>query len=239
MVIILCRIVLIEMAQKKSAPLYLINRDFVYQPQEKNWWWRHGSLIHEALVTPNLKMQNCATGLMVVELMKSQLPVSRAQINTGLKQAQLVGRRQFLRQPFPCWLDVAHNEQSVAWLVDGIRSLPKKGVVRAVFSMLKDKNINGAVSQLIPWVDEWYIAPLPTPRTSSLEELQHCLVAQSAKACYAFDSVAEAVKQAVFQSDQARDCLVVLGSFYTVAAATASLVDTDHLAVVTEEERAQ
>ncbi len=225
---------LVKVACEKSAPLHLIDRDFVYSSEATHWSWQSGGLSYQYLPVPNLKMQNCASSLMAIDLMRPQLPVSKADISAGLKKAVLIGRRQFLSQPFSCWLDVAHNAQSVAYLVDAIASFPREGVVRAVFSMLKDKNIAAAVSKLIPWVDEWYIAPLPTPRALPVGELSDCLVAQSAKACYAFDSIADAVSAAVSQINPEKDCLVVFGSFYTVAEAT-NLVNSGYPAIIKKE----
>ncbi|MNO01516.1 bifunctional folylpolyglutamate synthase/ dihydrofolate synthase [compost metagenome] len=66
-------------------------------------------------------------------------------------------------------------------------------------------------------VAQWAVAPLPTPRSRSTEELQAALQARGASAS-GWSSVAAALDALAGQASEA-DEILVFGSFYTAAEA--------------------
>lgn len=185
------------------------------------WRWQSAQRCYENLPALSLKHQNAATSLMVVELCQDRLPVSLVDLRRGLKSASLAGR--FEKMPAPgkgdCYLDVAHNPESARWLAELWRKIPVRGKRIAVFAMLRDKDIAETVRSLLHYVDSWYLATLSVPRGAAAEDLQAILSMQGVVNCYSFPTVEHALQAAIAGADRELDCILIFGSFYTVAAA--------------------
>ncbi|MOA34935.1 Bifunctional protein FolC [compost metagenome] len=86
-----------------------------------------------------------------------------------------------------------------------------------MFGLLGDKDLAGVIEPLLGVVAQWAVAPLPTPRSRSAEELQAALQARSASASV-WPSVAAALDAQAGQAAE-DDEILVFGSFYSVAVA--------------------
>lgn len=205
-------------ADEMSLPFYLMNRDFTYEKHEKTWSWSSRTTSYKSLPLPSLKLQNAASSLMAIELLQPLLPVNRLQIEQGLKSATLPGRIEQRTKPVNFLLDVAHNPHSARWLAKQLQEMPVGGKTRAVFAMLKDKDISSTARCMLSVIDEWYVAGLNAMRGASSTEIHACLTEEEVRICYSFDSVEEALKEAIIGT-ALEDRIVVFGSFHTVAAA--------------------
>jgi dihydrofolate synthase/folylpolyglutamate synthase len=92
-----------------------------------------------------------------------------------------------------------------------------------VIAMLADKPVAAVINILRPQVDAWYSAGLDhigrgMTSTVLAEMIQHALVDAGDAKLYASDTVVEACAAALRDASP-EDRIVVVGSFYTVAAA--------------------
>lgn len=207
---------LLKEAQLLQAPIFQFMKDFSIIKYEKTWKWQGPKIHYDALPLPRLKIQNVATSLMVVTYLQNRLPVKKFAIIAGIQKASLPGRIERLEQPFSVIFDVAHNPQSAHYLAEQIYCSSHSGRTFAVVGMLKDKNILGTFSPLLPCIDYWYVGDIGGIRGALGENLLKTLKAEGVKNCYNFTSIKEAFKNAIAQC-QKQDRIVVFGSFYAVA----------------------
>ncbi|MCF6337032.1 MAG: bifunctional tetrahydrofolate synthase/dihydrofolate synthase [Gammaproteobacteria bacterium] len=223
---------LLSVAESLEVPLSLLGQDFfVERPDEQGvdglWSWCDSQHRFENLPLPALagdfQLNNAAGVLAVLAAVNAEFPVDVAAIAQGLQSVSLPGRFQVLPGVPLHIFDVAHNAQSARALADNLVRQDCQGRTFAVLGMLADKDIDTVVAQLRWVVDYWYLAPLPVPRSASAEQLRAALLAGPAEipvgnvSIDIFVDVAEAY-QAALAASTAKDCIVVTGSFYTVAA---------------------
>jgi dihydrofolate synthase/folylpolyglutamate synthase len=82
--------------------------------------------------------------------------------------------------------------------------------------MLNDKDLNAVVKQLKPWVAGWYIAPVDDPRSYTNDQMKQVLSDESVDQVSCHSSIKEAF-EAARESTLEADCMLVCGSFFTVA----------------------
>ena len=214
----------IQVADETGARLLCLGRDFDYQlmpdHQPDQWRWQGQQSRRNSLPLPALRgdvqVQNAAVALAVLEQLDARIPVDQQAVRSGLIGVQLAGRFQLLPGEVEIILDVAHNPESVAVLLENLQTHPLTGRTRAVFSLLADKDVGVMIELLVKQVDDWYIAPLNVPRAMSCPELQDELQKAGARHITTCESVASACHSARAEA-LAGDRIVVCGSFYTVA----------------------
>lgn len=209
----------IQTALEKNCNVYRLNREFSYKTDEKHWHWQGPQQQYQQLPKPMLKIQNVATALMALNCLKDDLPVADKFIYDTLKNTKFNGRFHLVDKPKPIIFDVAHNPQAGHWLAQQLQDSPPKGRTLSVLAMLGDKAIGETTQALSNCVEQWYVAGLaPLPRAINAAETYTQLGPQIQKNCYTFDSVAQALSQAMTDC-RAGDRIVVWGSFHTVAQA--------------------
>jgi dihydrofolate synthase / folylpolyglutamate synthase len=206
----------LQTAKTLSAPLYLVAKDFNYLAGDTSFTWQSRTQTLNNLPLPQLPLANAATALMVVELLKATLPVKLDALQLGLKNAFLLGRWQRLHLPREVIIDVAHNPGAAELLAQRLQAEPRTGKVRAVFSMLQDKDIGATVKPLLSLIDVWYVAAVSSKRAASVELLMQTLDALFVKNVYNCQKVSTALEKALAESEPG-DTIIVFGSFYAVA----------------------
>lgn len=218
---------LVNHAAALGAPLYVLGRDFSYESDQTAWTWRgpqaavRGGLSHPQMRGAR-QLHNAAAAVMVLELLKSQLPVPQSALRQGLVDAFLPGRFQVLPIQPTTILDVAHNPAAAATLAESLRHHPCEGRTLAVFAMLGDKDMVSVVRALDEQIDEWHCAPLDVPRGASALQLAAVLdAAQPRGLVHMHPAVRDAFLSARARA-QSQDRIIVFGSFYTVSTLLAS-----------------
>lgn len=190
--------------------LYARNRDWWYTLENNGWrWWDRYIELH-GLPIPLVPLENAATALATVRHLPFNLretSVRQALINTSLP-----GRLQVIGQQPLRILDVAHNPHAASYLSKYLLTLAPQGKVRAVVGMLADKDIAGTLACLRNQVDFWYCANLDDYRAASAAQLAAYLDSTTQQ----FTDVKSAWRQAL-QEATLEDCILVFGSFHTVA----------------------
>jgi dihydrofolate synthase / folylpolyglutamate synthase len=215
---------LLEHAREIGAHVHLVDRDFGYVPgavQWQFWDWRGK---RDGLPLPALRgicqLSNASAALAALDSLRDRLPVDMGAIRRALVEVELPGRFQVLPGRPLVILDVAHNPDAALRLAENLRRLDRGGRKLAVFSMLKDKDIEGVVAATSDQIDEWFIAPLPGPRGADLERVRRAF--DGSATVHELASVDMALHRAR-ESAGVDDKILVFGSFYTVADALRAL----------------
>jgi len=209
-------------AREIGADLMVIDRDFGYVAEAQQWrYWgpagrRHG-LPYPAL-RGVFQLSNAAACLTALDSLRGSLPVTAQDLRGGLLQAEVAGRFQVLPGRPLVILDVAHNPHAARALAANLASMPAGGRTLAVFSMLKDKDINGVVAAVKAHVAHWFLASAGGARGASAAFLAAALARAGVTApADEFPDVV-AAWHAACESAADNDKIIVFGSFLTVAA---------------------
>ncbi len=169
------------------------------------------------------QLDNAATAIMVLVALKDRLVLSAEHYAAGLRSARLPGRFEYLGDRPQIVVDVAHNTQAVSALCAQLQASPCAGKTRVVIAMLADKPVAAVVDLLRPLTDVWYSAGLDSvgrgmAATTLAGMIQHAL-ADAGDAKLHVSNTVEKACAAALQDASPEDRIVVMGSFYTVAAA--------------------
>jgi len=213
-------------ASQIGAQLLVQGREFGYEAQPRQWrYWGPGGERH-GLPYPALRgryqLANAAACLAALDVLRPRLPVSAADVRTGFLTTENPGRFQVLPGRPLVVLDVAHNPHAAGVLAETLRELPAAGRRIAVFSMLRDKDIDGVIAAVKDAFDEWFVAGIEGPRGTEAARLRERLQALGVTAPVAESgSIAQAYAQACERATE-NDKIVAFGSFYTVAGVMAA-----------------
>ncbi|UAA40377.1 bifunctional tetrahydrofolate synthase/dihydrofolate synthase [Paraneptunicella aestuarii] len=205
-------ITLIDEVERLGVEAWWQNRDFQMIQNELNCWeWHHGDKHLVGMPQPSIPRMNIGTALAVADMLGWELDNSLAQ--HVCRNTHLPGRFQIISQQPLTVLDVAHNPQATEYLKYKLMPIVR-GNLHLVVGMLSDKD---AKSSLQPFIDlgaRWYIAPLPTPRSTDPQVLAEQLPgSEKVKLCESVAQAYEMAQKAAFDDD----CILVFGSFFTVA----------------------
>ncbi len=216
---------LLEQADRLGCPLSLRGRDFDLSETREGWNWRGrdkaGQVIElSGLPLLDLPMENAALALQAYLLL--DMPWQADVIHSALASARITGRLdrrvfQWQGKTLNLLLDVGHNPHAAQFLAQRMVQRPIVGKRLAVFGLLSDKDLDGVVNELVSSVQNWAVAPLPTPRTRPVAQLQSALQNLGAEVA-SYDSVALALEAQCARAT-ADDEILLFGSFYCVAEA--------------------
>jgi dihydrofolate synthase/folylpolyglutamate synthase len=207
-------------AQEIGAQLWCIGSEFGFARHDGQWDYRSNLGSRSAMPYPALRgafqLHNASAALAALDAVKDKLPVNMQAVRRGLSEVVLAGRFQFVPGQPQLILDVGHNPHAVRSLAQNLSNLPP-ATTFAVFSMLKDKDIDGVVRAMDAQIDVWLVAGIDAPRGATTDELVQLLkkvpVRGEVKPCA---SLAEAVNEASNRAGE-NDRILAFGSFYTVA----------------------
>jgi dihydrofolate synthase/folylpolyglutamate synthase len=214
---------LIHAGEDAGCPMYVLGRDFHWEPDPPGWRWKGPGSEALDLAPPALRGRvqhdNASAVIMGVFCLRDRLPVPRANLRQGLYKARLPGRLQVLPGA-PTWiLDVAHNAPAALALAESLRSLPCTGTRHAVVGMLADKEAAAVAAPLMEWAQRWHVAAAEDPRAMPAEALAGAIQGLDPAAAVArYGDLPKALAGAVAASGDG-DCILVFGSFTTVEAA--------------------
>jgi dihydrofolate synthase/folylpolyglutamate synthase len=165
-------------------------------------------------------MENAALALQAFLLL--DLPWQPTQIREALSATRVTGRldrREITWQgkPLKLLLDVGHNPHAAHYLAQRLAQRPVSGERLAVFGLLSDKDLDGVLTALTGSVQEWAVAPLPSPRSFAVDAL-YAGLQQLGASVTAYPSVALALEGQCAKAT-AEDEILLFGSFYCVAEA--------------------
>ena len=208
-------------AHRMGAKLYQINHDFSYQKNADDTWTWKGFSKNNTLPLPILagafQLNNAATVIAGLEAVNDILPTTKACIKQGLKEVSLAGRLQTI-QLHPEWLvDVAHNPHAAKQLAKHLQAQPIKGKNIALFSMLKDKDIQQVVAIMDQYIDVWHIVALDGSRSTPLNTLKKIIHKQSPNNSVVEQQIFSDAIKSIKSGSNLQDRVVAFGSFLVVS----------------------
>jgi dihydrofolate synthase/folylpolyglutamate synthase len=192
---------LIDYAKKIDAKLFIQNEHFSYEGNKKTY----------------LLPQNLSCAMMTVKLLQDKLPVAEDVMKTAIATCTLPGRLEKLDYEIEEIHDVSHNPEAIANLAHYLATHPVSGKTHAVFSMLKDKDIETSIKNIKSQINNWYLAPLATNRSVNPEQLRNIFETNAVKNVSLFTTIEQAYTMAKAAAEK-NDRIVVFGSFHTVTA---------------------
>lgn len=216
-----------QLVDQQKLSFYQFSTDYHYSLKNNGLWdWscNHKKEVICDLPAPALKgkiqYKNAANALMILELLKKQYPVTKANINSGLKNAKLLGRFQKISDDPLVILDVAHNEQAVQVLKQSLEEFVEFDRLHVIVGMLKDKDCKKIIEVLHSIVSSWRVIDLETHRAKQVNELADIITQTQTKKSKVetfpdFKQAFDDYKKDIPLVDS-NDCLLVFGSFYTV-----------------------
>jgi dihydrofolate synthase/folylpolyglutamate synthase len=219
-------------AQQQGVPTRVFAQAFSISVGQGSWSW-HGP-DHQSrygLPIPALRgrkqLQNAAAVIMVVESLSRDLPVSRDHLRRGLLDVSLPGRFQVIAGRVPIILDVAHNAQAAEVLLENLQAYACQGRIHAVLGMLHDKDAGAVASLLDSAVYHWQLGGISASRGQDAEQLAQQLQAAGVTNYQLNQDVIQAFERARAAAREG-DCILVFGSFYTVADIMRRLSRSEH-----------
>jgi dihydrofolate synthase/folylpolyglutamate synthase len=209
---------LLDHAQKLSASLYLITRDFGYDVTDNSTWsWWNKSAQFSAQPFPQLPLPSLAAALQVASILG--LDLLQLDAFARIAALRVPGRFQIVQwRERQVILDVAHNPAATAYLVERLATAVNSGAkVHGIVAMMADKDRALSLQNFKDRINYWYLADLSfIPRAASVEQLRQNLVDLGQGSEFS-GSVADCMHTA-YASSNPGDCILIFGSFYTVAA---------------------
>ncbi|MCK5728956.1 MAG: bifunctional tetrahydrofolate synthase/dihydrofolate synthase [Methylococcales bacterium] len=220
---------LFSTAKEKQTPLLCLNKAFEYQINSHGWHWKSSIQTYENLPAPNLmgehQFNNASTILMAITQLQSFLPVQRQAIEYGLQDTQLRGRFQLINSSPQVLLEVGHNPQAVQKLSEYLKKQFSHRKIHAVFSIMRDKDINGVLDIMKSLIDRWFISPLDSPRALTDDAMQATFKQKKIdNVVLGFQSFKETFSAAKVAAAK-EDIILVFGSFYLVSEYLAEFED--------------
>lgn len=177
----------------------------------------------------SLALDNIATALQA--LFQLPLNLSEHNILKGIENVQIAGRFEIIQGETTTILDVAHNPAAARLCAEKYLQLIKpantvaaklpinqqKGRLHIVVGLLNDKDYSAVLSPFIGIAHTWYPCNVPSARSRAADTLYNYLIESGAKVSGKYLHPKIAYNQAKANASTG-DCILVYGSFYTVAA---------------------
>ncbi len=204
-----------------ATPLDILGETFDYHLKPGHWDWVGTERTYRDLPFPALpgehQLMNASSVLQLLDTIRQDLPVSLAAIQQGLTGFRLPGRFQYCDGKSVVLLDVAHNPQSARILARHLREHHARQRIRAVFAVMRDKDVAAVIQPLQDQIDTWYLAPLAMERAAPVEHLTQVfdgLATGSVRV--GFESAESAFRTALDEAEPL-DVVLIFGSFFLVA----------------------
>ena len=219
-----------ETCRKKKARLYRVGKELRVTSYELQVPYQKFNLKGIYGNYENLKISllgkhqllNAACALGAVELLRPQISITQDQVKKGLAKTIWPGRLEVKRytvhgKRLTVILDGAHNVAGARTLKEAIGDSFNYKRLILVLGILKDKDIEGIMSQIAPLASRIIITKPQTPRAVEPEE-----IAKIAKEYSGSIMIKERVSQAMecaLSCAKRRNIVLITGSLYTVGEA--------------------
>ncbi len=209
----------------KKAPLWRVGRDMRYRRgaeglDYRGIDWRFKNL--ELGLRGDFQHRNAATALGALEILaRKGIQVSPREITEGLKHPCWPGRVHAISENPLIVLDGGHNPAAVRVLADSIgREFRYKRLV-VVLGIMKDKDIAGVVSAIVPRADYVVYSRPAYNRAATPEEIEE-KARSFGKPGVVTHSLGEAIEKAKAIAGP-EDMILICGSLFTVGEAMTRL----------------
>jgi len=211
---------LLQYSNEIGSELYILGKDYNFDlKDDKKWQFNNSSGINLEHSYPGIKgkiqINNAATALQAIYCCEG-ISLNKTKINDGLKNSEICGRFQIVEDSHITILDIAHNTQSLGVLLYNLKKYFPDRNYHAVFSVLKDKDINGMLELSKNKFKSWHISSNESDRALAVELLRNNIFFKSENP-KVYNNIFEAYNGAKRQTKNRNDIIVVFGSSHTVA----------------------
>jgi dihydrofolate synthase/folylpolyglutamate synthase len=216
------RSVVQEVAQKKSAPLFMLGKDFTVRQNQSGHFSYYGieNTWHH-LQTPLLgyyQIQNAALALAASELLiKDKAVISQESIKQGLANTRWPGRLEIVSDNPLVILDGAHNLIAARNLAKFLAENLTNRRIILVIGILDDKPYGSMLKSLLPHCSRAIITRAKTDRALPPEKL-YAMAKKTLSDVTIVPDVAGAAKNAI-ENAGPDDVICIAGSLYVVGEA--------------------
>ncbi|SCZ77548.1 bifunctional folylpolyglutamate synthase/dihydrofolate synthase [Pseudobutyrivibrio xylanivorans] len=177
--------VLAKVCQEKKVELHFASEPAVVSRNLKGQDFmvsEFGSTLSTQLLG-TYQVKNAALAMRVIEQIKrSGFRVSDGALRTGLRKTDWFGRFTMIKNNPPVIIDGGHNRQGAAVLADSLRTYFPEKKITFVLGILKDKEVDVMLDELLPLAKKVYTMEVPNPRTMSADELAERITSRGVKA---------------------------------------------------------
>jgi dihydrofolate synthase/folylpolyglutamate synthase len=214
--------VVLRIAAKKSAPLYILGKHFKVRRHRAGGFsyygientWRN---MHTALLG-NYQIDNAALAIATCELLnKNKAEISKKNIEYGLTKTQWPGRLEIVSNKPLVILDGAHNLIAARNLAKFFTENLAHQRITLVVGILDDKPYGAMLKSLLPACSRAIITRAKTDRALTPQRL-YAVAKKIVSDVTMIPDVAAAAKQAV-EAASPNDVICIAGSLYVVGEA--------------------
>ena len=214
---------LLDCSEALGTPISILGSDYQFNLINDTWSWSTKDTRIERLPRPmkycDFQIQNASGVLMLLAKIQDEYPVSTENIKQGLSSFRLEGRFQIIPGAIPKILDVAHNRESIKALVNNLKMIPCYGKTHIILGMLKDKDHQRVIKELIEITDTWHFVSISQDRGIEAKILTSELKALGRLENISEYSNVEEALDKIHKLSMPDDRIIITGSFYTVGAA--------------------
>lgn len=214
---------LLDCSEALGTPISILGSDYQFNLINDTWSWSTKDTRIERLPRPmkycDFQIQNASGVLMLLAKIQDEYPVSTENIKQGLSSFRLKGRFQIIPGAIPKILDVAHNRESIKALVNNLKMIPCYGKTHIILGMLKDKDHQRVIKELIEITDTWHFVSISQDRGIEAKILTSELKALGRLENISEYSNVEEALDKLHKLSMPDDRIIITGSFYTVGAA--------------------
>ncbi len=159
---------------------------------------------------------NCAVALQAAELFLRK-ELDEKKLKRGLMRITIPGRLEIIEWRPLVILDGAHNPSGIAELIESLTPLVTGKRIIGVASILKDKDANAMLGQLLEFCDILFVTENSNPRCLSAQELSKLPVVEESHVQTFVARESQSALESAFKLASTRDVILVTGSLYLLA----------------------
>ena len=171
--------ILLEQARSVDAIARVEGRDFEVVDRQMGVGGqmvtiRTPSAVYEDVFVPlfgEYQAHNAAAALVAVEAFMGGRGLDGRIVEQGLMNASSPGRMQVVRHSPTIIVDAAHNPAGAATLREAVESSFSFARIAGVYSAMGDKDVEGVLSEVEPFIDHLVVTQMPGDRAANLERL--------------------------------------------------------------------
>ena len=215
-----------RISRKKSAPLYMLGKNFTVRRQRSDGFSYYGieNTWHNmrTALRGNYQVENAALAIAACELLnKDRTAISQKSIRNGLKKTRWPGRLEIVSEHPMIILDGAHNLIAARKLAKFLGDHLAQRPITLVVGILDDKPYKSMLKSLLSVCSRVIVTRAKTSRALDTQRLF-----ETAKKIISdvtiISDVAQAFKQAVAAADF-NEVICIAGSLYVVGEAKAAI----------------
>lgn len=164
--------------------------------------------------------ENASVAIKTIEVLVERFgfEINGEALKEGLKMTKWIGRMEILSDDPFVIIDGAHNLHGIRGLVNSLEIIKKDYKVVGLVGILKDKDIDGMISEIAPFLDAVITTRPDNPRALSSDALKVAFENQGVNVIFNSESIQEAIKKLyeVHHNSDEKVLYLGFGSLYMI-----------------------